>query len=365
MKVLFATQYGALAASSRTRVFQYLPHLHQRGIETAIITVLPDRGIGGAQLLVTQDRWRKLLYYARASVRTLACGLRAWRRAGKCDVLFIQKVIFPAPVRWLLAWRRPAVLYDFDDAIFTSEVRESNWLADWKQRRNRSGLPAMLKLADLALVENEYTAEFAARYCPSVATITGPVDTERYRARPRPEKPVDEVVLGWIGSATTAAYLEMIRQPLARLGRRFGNLRLRLVGADAMNIEGVPVEASAWDLASEVEDLEGFDIGLMPMPDDPWTRGKGGYKLLQYMAMGLPVVTSPVGINRRIVSDGDEGFWARSPEEWEDRLGRLICNPELRREMGRRGRAAVEAEYAVGVSSRRLLALLEGLAESG
>ena len=158
MRVLFATQYGNLAASSRTRVFQYLPHLHQRGIETAVITMLPDRGISGSQILVTRDRWRKLLYYAGASCRTLVGGLRAWWRARRFDVLVVQKVIFPAPVRWLLAWRRPAVLYDFDDAIFTSEVRQGNWLARWKQRRNRVGLPAMLKLADLALVENQYTA---------------------------------------------------------------------------------------------------------------------------------------------------------------------------------------------------------------
>ena len=365
MKVLFATQYGNLAASSRTRVFQYLPYLHQRGIETSVITVLPDRGIRGSQILVTRDGWRKLLYYARASWRTLVCGLRAWWRAGRCDVLFIQKVIFPAPVRWLLAWRRPAVIYDFDDAIFTSEVRERNWLAAWKQRRNRSGLPAMLKLADLALVENQYTAGFAERYCPRVATITGPVDTERYRPRPKPDEPVEEVVLGWIGSATTAGYLDLIRPPLARLAQRFGHLRLRLVGADQIDIEGLLVETRVWDLAREVADLESFDIGLMPMPDDPWTRGKGGYKLLQYMAMGLPVVTSPVGINRQLVQDGAEGFWASSPEEWEDRLARLICDPELRREMGQRGRAAVEAEYAVRVSSQRLWALLEGLVRAG
>ena len=358
MKVLFVTQYGVLAASSRTRVFQYLPYLHQHGIQSCILTVLPDRGIAGSQILVTRDRWRKVLYYIWASYRTLVCGMRAWWVTGDCDLLFIQKVIFPAPIRWLLSWCRSPVIYDFDDAIFTTEVRQQNWLTTWKQRRNTAGLPTMLKRADLALVENEYTASFASLYCPRVSIITGPIDTERFCTSRVVEKRQDEVILGWIGSATTLPYLDMIRTPLACLGRRFPNLRLRVIGADAADLEEIPVETRVWNLDREVEDLGGFDIGLMPMPDDPWTRGKGGYKLLQYMAMGLPVVTSPVGINQRIVRDGEDGFWARSPEEWEERLARLIQDPQLRLEMGRRGRAAVEKEYALDISSRRLLGLL-------
>ena len=362
MKVLFVTQYGVLAASSRTRVFQYLPYLHQHGVQSSVITVLPDKGLAGSQILVTRDRWRKLCYYVWASYRTLRCGIQAWWRARAGDVLFIQKVIFPAPVRWLLRWRRPLVVYDFDDAIFTTEVRRKNWLAAWKQRRNATGLPAMLKLADQVLVENEYTAGFAARYCPEVSIITGPIDTDRYCVVEGQEKKVaEEVVLGWIGSGSTLSYLDLIRLPLKRLGQRFSHLRLRVVGAEAVDLEGIPVEARPWSLEGEVKELRGFDIGLMPIPDDPWTRGKGGYKLLQYMAVGLPVVTSPVGINQEIVRDGENGFWARDSAEWEERLARLIENPRLRCEMGRQGRAAMEANYALNISSRRLLDILREL----
>lgn len=365
MKLLFVTQYGFLAASSRTRVFQYLPYLHLHRIQTCVITVMPDRGIAGSQILVTRNLWRKIIYYFWATCRTLICGIRVWLKAGGYDILFIQKVIFPAPVRWLLSWRRPLVAYDFDDAIFTTEVQQHNWLAAWKQRRNTLGLPAMLKLADLALVENHYTAEFAARYCPAVSIITGPIDTERYSAPREGLGRANRVVLGWIGSATTLAYLDLIRAPLARLGRRFPNLIFRVIGADAVDMEGIQVETRIWSLDREVEDLKSFDIGLMPMPDDSWTRGKGGYKLLQYMAMGLPVVASPVGVNRQIVNDGKDGFWAHSPEEWEDCLAQLIQDPQLRLEMGRRGRARVEAEYALDISSQRLLDRLRKLARGG
>jgi glycosyltransferase involved in cell wall biosynthesis len=362
MKVLFATQYGVLAASSRTRVFQYLPYLQAQGIQARVITVLPDRGLGGSQVQVTRRPWSKLGYYLWAAWRTLGCGLQVWWAAREAEVLFIQKIIFPIPVRWLLRWRRPPVVYDFDDAIFTTEVRGRHWLAVWKHRRNATGLPAMLRLADHALVENEYTAAFAQGCCPQVSTITGPIDTRRYAAGSSAVAAREEVVLGWIGSATTAPYLQLIRAPLARLGRRFPQLRLRVIGAAAVDLEGLPVEAVPWSLEGEVEELRGFDIGLMPVPDDPWTRGKGGYKLLQYMAVGLPVVTSPVGINRRIVSDGETGFWAHTPEEWEERLARLIADPALRRQMGQRGRAAMEADYALEVSSRRLGEILRQVA---
>ena len=361
MRVLFVTQYGLLAASSRTRVFQYLPHLEKNQIQTRVLTVLPDQAIGGSQILVTRNRWRKVGYYLWAVYRTALCGMRAWWTGADYDVMFVQKVIFPSPVRWLLRRRRPLVAYDFDDAIFTTEVRQGNWLSAWKQRRNAAGLPAMLALADLVIVENEYTAGFAERYCDRVAVITGPIDTRRFRVAAMPEERLDQVVLGWIGSATTLPYLDMLKTALKKLGQRYPNLQLRVVGAEAVDIDGIRVEASAWDLEREVEDLQGFDIGLMPIPDDPWTRGKGGYKLLQYMATGLPVVTSPVGINQQLVKDGEVGFWAGDADEWERRLAALIDDPELRRRMGVKGRETVESKYALDVSSVRLVKLLRGL----
>ena len=358
MKVLFVTQYGELAASSRTRVFQYLPHLRRNGIEPRLITVLPDSAIAGSHLQVTCNRWRKLIYFTWATYRTLFSGFQVWWIARSFDLLFVQKVIFPSPVRLLLRWRRPPMAYDFDDAIFTTEVRRPNWLSTWKQRRNVVGLPAMLRLANRVLVENDYTARFAARYCAGVSIITGPIDTDRFNAAGNGKEASKEVVLGWIGSASTQPYLDLIRAPLTRMGRRFANVRLRLVGAEPTEVDGIPVEVRAWNLEEEVGQLQSFDIGLMPLPDDPWTRGKGGYKVLQYMATGLPVVASPVGINRQIVCDGGNGFWACSPEEWERCLARLIENPRLRREMGRQGRAAMEEKFSLKTSCQRLLEIL-------
>lgn len=357
MRVLFLTQYGVLAASSRTRVFQYFPLLAERDIHCHAITVLPDSSIQGSQILVTRNSWRKLQYYLWASWRTVSAGLHFWWCAPSYDLLFIQKVILPGPLRWLLKRRGKPVLYDFDDAIFTTEIQHGNWLARWKQRRNAAGLPGMLRLASGALVENEYTRSYAEPYC-AVTVITGPIDTDSHSPAPR-SSVRHEVVLGWIGSATTLPYLEHIAGPLRRLGERFPQIRLEIVGAEKVPVDGVPVRARPWRLDQEVEALREFDIGLMPMPDDPWTRGKGGYKLLQYMAVGLPVVTSPVGVNQRIVEDGVNGFWARDQQEWEDRLARLIADPDLRRRMGREGRKSMEERFSLRRGARILADTME------
>ena len=365
MNILFVTQYGSLAASSRTRVFQYLPYLHEQGVQTRVITVLPDAAIAGSQVEVNRNPLRKIAYYIWASWRTGVCGVRAWQSARKVDILFIQKVIFPAPVRWLLRAKRPVVVYDFDDAIFTTEVQQRHWLASWKERRNARGLPAMLRLADRAVVENDYTEAFAASYC-STFRITGPIDTEAYSCAQESYRNGRPVVLGWMGSATTLQYLELIRRPLSRLGKRFPNLRLEIVGARATGLNGLTVDSREWDLEREGEDLRGFDIGLMPIADDAWTRGKGGYKLLQYMAAGLPVVTSPVGINKEIVTNGQSGFWAEDEAEWEDRLAQLVEDSQLRRDMGAKGRAVAEARYALALHQERLHEMLSSLcAERG
>ena len=360
MRVLFVTKYGPAAASSRTRVFQYLPYLRAHGVDCEVLTVLPDDALGGARLAASRRPLAKALYYLGAACRNLACGLRAWRRCRAADALFLQKVIFPAPVRWLLRRAGAPAAYDFDDAIYTTEERSGGLLARWRERRAAAGLPAMLRLARVAVVENPCTAEFAGRHGP-VLTITGPIDTAPFAGVRRGER-TGPVVLGWIGSPSTAGYLELIGGVLRRLARR-EPLRVCVVGAE-WRLDGVEVECRPWSLEREPGDLGGWDIGLMPLPDDPWTRGKGGYKLLQYMAAGLPVVAHPVGINAEIVADGETGFLAADEAAWESALLRLIRDPALRRALGERGRQRVEERYALSVHAPRLLRMLRDLGAS-
>ncbi len=366
MRILFVTQYGALAASSRTRVLQYLPYLQQQGVATHLITVLPDRAIAGSQIDVQQQPLRKLRYYLWAAWRTWSCGFRAAWGARHHDVLFIQKVIFPSPVRWFLRRSRTPIAYDFDDAIFTTEVRSGHWLAGLKAARNANGLPAMLSLASLAIVENDYTGDFARAHS-EVLKITGPIDVAPYAgistvaaAKGTAPKSTEPIVLGWIGSASTVAYLELIGPALQRLAQA-QPLRLLVIGA-TFELDGVHVDCKQWALDQEASDLATCDIGLMPVADDPWTRGKGGYKLLQYMACGLPVVTHPVGINTQIVEDGIHGYLATDEDSWVEGLSKLCADEALRHRMGASGRERIDSAYSLHSQQPRLLAALAKLA---
>jgi len=270
-------------------------------------------------------------------------------------------VLFPSPISTLLRRHRHKVLFDFDDAIFTLETVGTGWLNKIRYRRRQRGLPAMLQATHCAVVENAYTAEYAQQLCSQVVRITGPIDTMRYTPGNHVSK--DDLVLGWIGSPTTTRYLELIRKPLAELGQRYPNVKLCLIGASHFDFDGLPVVNFAWDLGTEVECLRQFDIGLMPLPNDDFTRGKGGYKLLQYMAMGLPVVASPVEINCELVDDGQNGFLAETSDEWVQYLSCLIEDVGLRRQMGQAGRKKMEQDFSLQQSSQRLIETLQSFVQ--
>ncbi len=359
MRALFVSNYGLRAAPSRTRVFAYAPLLGASGVQVDLTVVVPDRllawGEGGGPV-------RRLVYYLRATWRSLWIGLKCAFGSSRYDVVLIQRAIFPPPVPRLLGRRCGKIVYDFDDAIFTTHDPGEDWAARIQTWYHRRGLPAMLASASHAIVENDYTREYAEAHCPAVSIITGPIDTERYSPGPFRERP-GELVLGWIGSTTTERYLELIRSPLEALGRSHPNLRLRLIGAASFEVETMPVERTDWSLDREVEALRGIDIGLMPLPDDPWTRGKGGYKLLQYMSMGIPAVASPVGINCDIVEHGRNGFLASDDAEWAECLAGLVADPDLRRRMSSAGREKMVSQYSLVKSSRRLLEILESVGD--
>lgn len=368
MKILFVAQYGPLAASSRTRVFDYLPLLRRAGVTCDVKVVISDDLIKRN----TRGVLSRLLYYVLSYSRAWWTGWACVFTASQYDAILIQKVLFSFPIPRLLRRYRQKIFFDFDDAIFTLENPNAGWINRLRTRRRAMGVPAMLQTAHCAIVENAYTAEFAAHYCPRVSQITGPIDTARYVPRksdsgqanqppaPSPQPLISEkVVLGWIGSQWTTRYLDLIRDALVALSRQYPNLELRLIGAGDFDVPGLQIAHMDWALETEVGYLQTFDIGLMPLPDDPFTRGKGGYKLLQYMACGLPVVASPVEINREIVTHGKTGFLAETDSEWIGFLSTLIKNKTLRNRMGAAGRARVVAHYALEKSSEQLLALLQ------
>jgi glycosyltransferase involved in cell wall biosynthesis len=191
------------------------------------------------------------------------------------------------------------------------------------------------------------------------------VDLRRYRVKDdRSINNDDTIVIGWMGTPNSFRYLQSLEDAFRQLSRRY-SIELRVISSIDYTSSSVKVGNRRWSLDTEVDDLCAFDIGIMPLCDDEWARGKSGYKAVQYMAVGIPAVCSPVGVTTEIVQDGARGFLASTTAEWVDKLAALIESPELRRRHGRAGRRAVETAYSIQAVAPRLVAILQGLANGG
>jgi glycosyltransferase involved in cell wall biosynthesis len=332
-------------------MYQYLPYLERRGIK---VTVAP----------LVDDRYLEYLYGGRKrSLTSLAVDYlkRAalLRKQGSFDLVWIEKELFPLLPAWgeeLLALAGKPYLADYDDAVFhnydLSNSRAVRMLLGKK-------IDAVMRGASLVTVGNEYLATRAAEAgAGRVALLPTVIDLERYPVAPPP--PDRTFTIGWIGSPSTGKYLRDLH-PVFRELCQGGSTRLLAIGIDDLGLEGIPVEYRRWSEDSEVASLSQCDVGIMPLVDGPWERGKCGYKLIQYQACGLPVVASPVGANRSIVDQGKTGFLADSPEEWAQALKSLRDDAALRRGMGEAGRSKVEQQYCLQVTAPRLAELMLGL----
>jgi glycosyltransferase involved in cell wall biosynthesis len=324
MRVLFITQYDERGASSRCRVYQYLPHLAARGIKGEVVPRVPST----AEL---------------------------WRRAGAVDAVFLQKRLASLERLFLLRRRAPRLLFDFDDAIWLR--RDDDGTVRPAPFRKRLRLAMSLRCADAVVAGNAYLSAYARRWNPNVTILPTPIDADYYATRPPPAS-VSSVSLGWVGHPDNFCYLQRLEPALAALAARWPNLSLRVVCSQPYRSRSICVENVPWSLKEEVANLQALDVGLMPLEDDPWTHGKCGYKALQYMAVGVPVVCSPVGMNQEIVVEGETGLLAADLHAWERQLSRLIESAELRHRLGAAGRQFVEQNYSLAAMAPRLADLL-------
>jgi len=349
MKVLLLSRYGPLGASSRVRSYQYLSYLKIHGIDVIASPLLGD------------DYLRKF-YTGRVNQLTARIGSYFQRviellKSRRFDLLWIEKELFP----WLPPWSEMLIacigipyIVDYDDAIFHNYDTHSHILV---RKLLGNKIDAVMRNAVMVTAGNEYLIAHAKRagarqvvYLPTV------VDLDRYRVGECVKNRV--FTIGWIGTPHTVKYLEMIRPVLLGWDKK-NSIRLVIIGADSFKLDGVTVEYHCWSQGSEVSEIQKFDIGIMPLPDNLWERGKCGYKLIQYMACGKPVIASPVGVNPEIVEHGVNGFLARSKKEWIEALDLLYAaDPEYRYEMGKEGRKKVEKNYCVQATALRLLDLI-------
>ena len=348
IKVLVLTRYGRLGASSRLRFLQYLPAFNEDGVEFDVCPFFSDE--------MLQKKYKKGNYSLMGLLYAYAQRVSVLAHRQNFDLVWIEKEALP----WVPSWVEKTLLngvsyvQDFDDAWFHNyDLHRSNLVRRVLGRR----LDELMAGARLVVGGNNYLVDRAvaagAAWTEKVPTV---IDLERYPAVPKNNVAGVLPTIVWIGSPSTVRYLKEIAAPLIALAKKTP-FKLRVIGAH-LALDGVEVECLPWTEESEVAAIAECDIGVMPLIDSPWERGKCGYKLIQYMACHLPVVASPVGVNKDIVDEGRNGFLAERPQDWMDALSQLLTQPELRLRMGKEGRHRVETTYCLQVTGPVLANLL-------
>jgi glycosyltransferase involved in cell wall biosynthesis len=351
-------------AGCRFRIAQFIPYLESVGIHVTLNSLFTPEFF---RLVYKPGHYaRKAATFAALSVKRLD----SLRDSSRFDLILLYREMFPiGPAfveRLLAARRRPPMVFDFDDAISLRSVSDANQLiAALKQPGKVSSI---IRHSDHVIAGNDYLADYARRFNPAVTMIPTCVDTDRFvpaAEAVESETPAAsrELVVGWIGSPTTALYIRGLASVLRRVRERHSFV-LRVSGTgEPLTIPGVDVDNRPWSLQGEVELFNGCDVGVYPLVDDEWSKGKCGFKAIQFMACGVPVIAAAVGVNRTIVRDGTNGFLASTEDEWVEKLSRLLSDAALRRRFAIAGRRTVEEGYSLRVNAPKLAVTLRGVVE--
>jgi glycosyltransferase involved in cell wall biosynthesis len=269
-------------------------------------------------------------------------------KASGYDIVFIQREAFMTGTtifEKLFSKSKAKVIFDFDDAIWHQDVSEANKKFAWLKKPEKTA--DIIALSDLIFAGNSYLAAYAEQFNKKIKIVPTTIDTDEYSAS---EKKADSetVCIGWSGSITTIKHFEFALPFLTALKNKYGNrISIKLIGDKSYTNTSLNIKGLGWNKRDEISELSTFDIGIMPLPHDDWARGKCGLKGLQYMALKIPAIMSPVGVNEEIIVDGVNGFLADKNEQWIEKISLLIENPELRKQIGNAARQTVLDKYSV------------------
>lgn len=340
----------------RFRIEQWEPLLRARGVE---ITYAPFLDAELSAILYRPGQMLKKLSHV---LRRFSGRFSDIRSATNFDAVYIfrEAALFGPAIFERLIQRKVPFVFDFDDAIFVSYRSPSNGYLSYLKFASKAG--TICRLASHVMVGNPYLAEYSRQFNQNVTVIPTTIDLDKYHVIER-DASSQPVVIGWTGSFSTVQHLDTLRSALQKLAKR-EKFRLRVIGTPRYELEGVDVQAMDWRAESEVEDLMPCDIGIMPLPDDAWSKGKCGLKALQFMALGIPTICSPVGVNTDIIKDNENGLIASTEDEWTEKLERLLQSFELRRRLGLAGRATVEQRYSATVQAPRVYEVFQSVVQA-
>lgn len=354
IKVLFISPYPIEGPSFRYRVYQYFDFFKKNGINcfsrpfmsSQFYKIIYQRG----------HKLEKCIYFLKASFSRFIDFFRAF----KYDIVFIHLEAYPiGPPLLELFWffSGKTIIYDLDDALYLCNSNIKNPLVKLLKFNRKIGL--IVKLSKEVIVCNDYLKNYALRFkqSDSVHVIPTSLDTAKFSPS---EKKYDHTkpVIGWIGSHSTSVYLLRLIGVFERLSQKYSFV-LKIVGSNIQfKINNIEVINKEWDLGTEIEDFQSLDIGVYPLPDDEWIKGKTGFKTIQYMAMGVPCVVSDVGRNKEIVIEGQNGFLAHTDQDWIHKLSRIIEDDQIRKRFSYAGRKLVEEKFSLQVNAFKILTII-------
>ncbi len=348
MNVNAFTRYGEKGASSRVRFLQFFPYL-QKSFNLRLQCLLNDDYIN----TIYSKRKVKLFFLIKAYLR------RLWFLivSDKTSVFWIQKELFPFFPFWFekIFLKRKKIVVDYDDATFhTYDCHRNKFVRLFLGRK----IDKIMCISHTVVVGNSYLAKRAFDAgAKNVVIIPSVIDLKKYSMKEYSTLVSKPFVIGWIGSPGSQKLLESLLPVLAEFAST-KDVILRVVGARNINYPGLRIENLPWSSDTEVNLIKSFDVGIMPVQDEPFQRGKCGFKLIQYMACGIPVIASPIGFNNDIVKDGVNGFLASNRDEWLEKLEVLMRDAELRKRLGSNGRRLVEKEYCIQVTREKIKDIL-------
>ena len=335
--------------SQRFRFEQYIEFLKQNGFDYDF-----------SYLITPEDD--KIFYKPGNTIRKAGIFFRCFMQrmkdamnADKYDIIFIQREAFMTGSVFFenrFAQSKAKVIFDFDDSIWLQNVSEAN--KRFSFLKDASKTSKIIAMSDMIFAGNPYLADYAKQFNKNIRIVPTTIDTNEYQRMALP--PDDKICIGWSGSITTIQHFKFAVPALTQIKKKYGDrIKIKVIGDANYKNDVLDVISMNWNKQDELKELSSFDIGIMPLPDDEWAKGKCGLKGLQYMALEIPTIMSPVGVNREIIQSGVNGFLASTDNDYIEAIGKLIEDASLRKQMGKQGRKTIVDEYSVEANKAKYL----------
>ena len=354
-KILFIGSHRPnRSPSQRFRFEQYLNYLKANGWDYNFSYLISEKDDA---VFYKKGHFFKKMFVILKALKTR---LKDVLMASEYDIIFIQREAFIMGTTFFekrFSQSNAKVVYDFDDSIWLSNVSEANKKWNWLKNPNKT--KEIIAFSDLIFAGNQYLANYAKQINKNVVIIPTTIDTEEYKKIATNK---EKICIGWSGSITTIQHFEYAIPFLIELKKKYNEkIEIKVIGDKNYSHKELGIKGIGWKKEDEIKELSSFDIGIMPLPNDKWASGKCGLKGLQYMALEIPTIMSPVGVNTKIIKDGDNGFLADSKDEWVEKISILIESKELRNKIGAAGRETTLNEYSVEANKDKYLTLFNQL----